>query len=99
MEIVSGKSLLEIEREMLLDPLGMTDTGFFVTEPERLQRLAQPVPNDSDFRVRRQYRTEDRQKWESARRGRGSPSGGLFRLVQQPRNGRDRHRQRHSLPH
>src|SRR5438105_9408005 len=47
MEIVSGKSLLEIEREKLLDPLGMTDTGFFVTEPERLQRLAQPAPHDS----------------------------------------------------
>src|ERR1700694_409444 len=42
MEIVSGKSLLEIEREKLLDPLGMTDTGFFVTEPERLQRLPPP---------------------------------------------------------
>ena len=37
MEIVSGKSLLEIEKEKLLDPLGMTDTDFFVTEPERLQ--------------------------------------------------------------
>ena len=36
MEIVSGKSLFEIEKEKLLDPLGMTDTGFFVTEPERL---------------------------------------------------------------
>ena len=36
MEIVSGKSLLEIEKEKLLDPLGMTDTNFFVTEPERL---------------------------------------------------------------
>jgi len=33
MEIVSGKSLLEIEREKLLDPLGMKDTGFFVTDP------------------------------------------------------------------
>src|SRR5215203_1417153 len=27
MEIVSGKSLLEIEREKLLDPMGMTDTN------------------------------------------------------------------------
>src|SRR5260370_6514647 len=47
MEIVSGKSLLEIEREKLLDPLGMTDTGFFVTEPEKLQRLA-PAVADSN---------------------------------------------------
>jgi len=34
MEIVSGKSLLDVEREKLLDPLGMKDTGFFVTDPE-----------------------------------------------------------------
>src|SRR5919109_1514157 len=35
MEIASGKSLLEIEREKLLDPLGMNDTRFFVTDPEK----------------------------------------------------------------
>ena len=46
MEIVSKKSLLEIEQEKLLDPMGMVDTNFFVTEPERLKRLAQPLPND-----------------------------------------------------
>jgi len=82
MEIVSGKSLLEIEKEKLLDPLGMTDTGFFVTEPERLQRLAQPVPNDSDFRVGRQYRTEVRQKWESASGGMVSTMSDFSRLAQ-----------------
>src|SRR5207244_11299121 len=31
MEIVSGKSLFELEKEKLLDPLGMTDTGCLVT--------------------------------------------------------------------
>src|SRR5437016_13790085 len=66
MEIVSGKSLLEIEKEKLLDPMGMVDTNFFVTEPERLKRLAQPVPNDSDFRVGREYRTDARRKWQSS---------------------------------
>ena len=82
MEIVSGKSLFEIEKEKLLDPLGMTDTGFFVTEPERLQRLAQPVPNDSDFRVGRQYRTEVRQKWESASGGMVSTMNDFSRFAQ-----------------
>jgi CubicO group peptidase (beta-lactamase class C family) len=82
MEIVSGKSLFEIEKEKLLDPLGMTDTGFFVTEPERLARLAQPVPNDSDFRVGRQYRTEVRQKWESASGGMVSTMSDFSRLAQ-----------------
>ncbi|MEA2796678.1 MAG: hypothetical protein QOI87_4058, partial [Bradyrhizobium sp.] len=53
MEIVSGKSLIEFEREKLLDPLGMKDTGFFVTDAEKQKLLAQPMPNDSDFRVGR----------------------------------------------
>lgn len=87
MEIVSGKSLFEIEKEKLLDPLGMTDTGFFVTEPERLQRLAQPVPNDSDFRVGRLYRTEVRQKWESASGGMVSTMSDFSRLAQMLTNG------------
>ena len=87
MEIVSGKSLLEIEKEKLLDPLGMTDTGFFVTEPERLKRLAQPVPNDSDFRVGREYRTEVRQKWESASGGMVSTMADFSHFAQMLLNG------------
>ena len=35
MEIVSGKSLFEIEKENLFDPLGMTGTVIFVTDPQR----------------------------------------------------------------
>ncbi len=87
MEIVSGKSLLELEKEKLLDPLGMVDTGFFVTEPERLQRLAQPLPNDSDFRVGRLYRTEVRQKWESASGGMVSTMADFSRFAQMIANG------------
>jgi CubicO group peptidase (beta-lactamase class C family) len=87
MEIVSGKSLLAIEKEMLLDPMGMTDTNFFVTEPERLKRLAQPVPNDSDFRVGRQYRTEVKQKWESATGGMVSTMDDFSKFAQMLLNG------------
>ncbi|MDI1267119.1 MAG: serine hydrolase [bacterium] len=82
MEIVSGKSLLEIEKEKLLGPLGMVDTGFFVIEPERLARLAQPVPNDSDFRVGRLYRTEVKQKWESASGGMVTTMADFSRFAQ-----------------
>src|SRR5438552_9444211 len=87
MEIVSGKSLLEIEREKLLDPLGMDDTGFFVTEPDKLKLLAQPVPNDSDFRVGREYRTEVRQKWESASGGMVSTMSDFSKFAQMLANG------------
>jgi len=58
MEIVSGKSLLEIEREKLLDPLGMKDTGFFVTRTGEAEVARPAVPNDSNFRVGREYRVE-----------------------------------------
>src|SRR6202163_3762995 len=51
MELVSGKSLLAIEKEKLLDPLGMTETGFYVADPQKKPLIAKPLPNDSDFRV------------------------------------------------
>jgi len=69
MEIVSGKSLIEIEREKLLDPLGMKDTGFFVTDPQKQKLLAQPMPNDSDFRVGRENNPTVPKRWQSASGG------------------------------
>jgi CubicO group peptidase (beta-lactamase class C family) len=38
-EIVSGQSLYQFEKRRLLDPLGMTDTAFYVTDEE-------PMPDD-----------------------------------------------------
>ena len=45
-EVVSGKSLYEFEKENILDPLGMTDTSFYVTDPAKQARIAEPFPND-----------------------------------------------------
>ncbi len=50
-EIISGKSLLQYEKESLLDPLGMTSTSFYVTDPAKQKLIAKPMPNDHDFRV------------------------------------------------
>jgi CubicO group peptidase (beta-lactamase class C family) len=44
-EVVSGKSLYEFERERLLDPLGMTETRFYVEESKR-DRVAEPLAAD-----------------------------------------------------
>jgi CubicO group peptidase (beta-lactamase class C family) len=82
MEIVSGKSLLAVEREKLLDPLGMKDTGFFITDPQKLKLLAQPMPNDSDFRVGRKYTPETPRKWESATGGMISTMSDIGRFSQ-----------------
>jgi CubicO group peptidase (beta-lactamase class C family) len=43
---VTGKQLLVALKEMLLDPLGMTDTAFYATDPTRQARLVEPFAND-----------------------------------------------------
>ena len=87
MEIVSGKSLLELEREKLLDPLGMKDTGFFVTDSEKKKLLAQPMPNDSDFRVGRENNPAVPKKWESASGGMVSTMADFSKFAQMLLNG------------
>src|SRR5207237_2112103 len=82
MEVATGKSLLAIEKEKLLDPLGMKDTRFFVTDPEKQKLLAQPMPNDSDFRVGRENRPEIVKKWESASGGMVSTMSDFSRFAQ-----------------
>jgi CubicO group peptidase (beta-lactamase class C family) len=45
-EIFSGESLYRYEKASLLDPLGMADTSFYVTDPAKQGRIAEPFPND-----------------------------------------------------
>lgn len=45
-EVVSGKSLFEFEKTRVLDPLGMNDTVFYVSDPSKRSRVAEPLPND-----------------------------------------------------
>jgi CubicO group peptidase (beta-lactamase class C family) len=46
-EVVSGQSLYQFERQHLLGPLGMKDTSFFITDPLARPRQARPVPSDT----------------------------------------------------
>jgi CubicO group peptidase (beta-lactamase class C family) len=64
-EVASGKSLLQYEKESLLDPLGMTNTTFYVTDPEKQKLIAKPVPNDHDFKVGFESSPDAPMKWES----------------------------------
>jgi CubicO group peptidase (beta-lactamase class C family) len=45
-EIVSGQSLYQFEKERLLGPLGMTDTAFFLADQSQRPRVAEPLPWD-----------------------------------------------------
>ena len=50
-EVVSGQSLYQFEKENLLDPLGMTDTAFGVEDPAKQGRIAEPFADDRSFGV------------------------------------------------
>jgi CubicO group peptidase (beta-lactamase class C family) len=64
-EVASGKSLLQYEKDNLLGPLGMTDTTFYVTDPAKKNLITKPMPNDSDFRVGFVGYADVPTKWES----------------------------------
>ncbi|ANW01368.1 serine hydrolase domain-containing protein [Bradyrhizobium icense] len=87
MEVASGKSLLTIMRERLLDPLGMVDTGFYITDPEKQKRIALPVPNDSNFRVGRDTNPTNVKKIEFASGGMYSTMADYRRFTQMLLNG------------
>ena len=48
-EVVAQKSLFAFMKERILDPLGMKDTTFYVPEPARQARIAEPLQNDRNF--------------------------------------------------
>jgi CubicO group peptidase (beta-lactamase class C family) len=60
-EVASGQSLYQFEKANLLDPLGMTTTKFFLTDPAERARYAQPL--DKDRHVERN--SLDVTRWES----------------------------------
>jgi CubicO group peptidase (beta-lactamase class C family) len=44
--VVSGKTLFQFEKERLLDPLGMSETAFYVGDAKKRPRIAEPMPDD-----------------------------------------------------
>jgi CubicO group peptidase (beta-lactamase class C family) len=87
MEITSGKSLIDVEREEVLDPLGMNDTRFFVTDPDKEKLLAQPMPNDSDFKVGRENNPAVKKRMMYASGGMVSTMADYERFAQMLLNG------------
>jgi CubicO group peptidase (beta-lactamase class C family) len=45
-EVISGQSLFQFEKQRLLDPLGMTDTAFYVADEVKRPLIAEPMPDD-----------------------------------------------------
>jgi CubicO group peptidase (beta-lactamase class C family) len=82
-EVVSGQSLYQFLKTALFDPLGMSTTKFFLTDPAERARFAPPPPKE-----RRQERNAlDVTRWESGGGGLVSTVGDFSRFAQMLLNG------------
>jgi CubicO group peptidase (beta-lactamase class C family) len=82
-EVASGQSLFGFEKQRLLDPLGMTDTTFYVTDKAKRALIDEPMPDDrfitpvagiSDLMMKR--------RWESGGAGMVGTMGDYARFAQ-----------------
>ena len=87
-EVVSGQSLYQFEKARLFDPLGMKDTTYYVPEPARQPRIAEPLPTDRSFGVGADL-NDPRivRKLESGGGGLVSTAGDYARFLQMLLNG------------
>ncbi|AWM08472.2 serine hydrolase domain-containing protein [Bradyrhizobium symbiodeficiens] len=87
-EVISGKTLLQFEKERLLDPLGMTETAFFVADPAKFPRVAEPMPADRNINPTTQIRDIKRPvTWESGGGGMVGTISDYARFAQMLLNG------------
>jgi CubicO group peptidase (beta-lactamase class C family) len=82
-EVVSGQSLYQFEKANLLDPLGMTTTKFFLTDPGERARYAQPLARDRHV----ERNSLDLTRWESGGGGMVSTISDFARFGQMLLNG------------
>jgi CubicO group peptidase (beta-lactamase class C family) len=82
-EVVSGQPLYQYEKTQLLDPLGMTTTKFFLTDPAERARFAKPLPRDRHV----ERNSLDVTRWESGGGGMVSTMSDFERFAQMLLNG------------
>jgi CubicO group peptidase (beta-lactamase class C family) len=87
-EVVSGKTLYQFEKERVLDPLGMKDTSFYVTDAAKHSRIAEPFENDRIFGVGAAFNDPRvAGKWESGGGGMVGTAIDYSRFLQMLLNG------------
>jgi CubicO group peptidase (beta-lactamase class C family) len=87
-EVISGASLYQFEKERILDPLGMKDTSFYVTDRAKQERVVEPFPHDRSIGVEANF-NDPRvvQKWESGGGGMVATAMDYARFCQMLLNG------------
>jgi CubicO group peptidase (beta-lactamase class C family) len=82
-EVASGQSLYQFEKENLFDPIGMRTTKFFLTDPTERARYAYPLPKDRHV----ERNSLDVTRWESGGGGMVSTIADFARYGQMLLNG------------
>ena len=80
-EIVSGQTLYQFEKQRIFDPLGMTSTKFVLESADERARMAEPLPSDTilkDAEAQRRAHPE----WESGGGGLVSTLNDYARFAQ-----------------
>jgi len=85
-EIVSGQTLYQFEKQHILDPMGMTSTKFLLTTPEEAARMAEPLPSDPILLAAERGR-RSHPEWESGGGGLVSDITDYARFAQMLLNG------------
>jgi CubicO group peptidase (beta-lactamase class C family) len=87
-EVISGQSLFQFEKQKLLDPLGMTETAFYVADAAKRSRIAEPMPDDRFISPIAGIRDPMvRRHWESGGAGMVGTIGDYARFAQMLLNG------------
>lgn len=87
-EVISGKTLFQFQKERLLGPLGMTETAFYVADPAKFPRIAEPMPEDRNISPMTEIRDIRRPvTWESGGAGMVGTVGDYARFAQMLLNG------------
>lgn len=86
-EVAEGKPLLDVFKQRLLDPLGMTNTSFYVTDPARHPLIAEPLPADSGSGANALFNPRNEMQWQSGGGGLVSTIGDYARFAQMIANG------------
>jgi CubicO group peptidase (beta-lactamase class C family) len=87
-EVISGQSLYDFEKARLLDPLGMTDTAFYVADAAKYPRIAEPMPDDRSISPVAGIRDPRApRRWESGGAGMVGTIGDYARFAQMLLNG------------
>jgi CubicO group peptidase (beta-lactamase class C family) len=87
-EVITGKTLLQFEKEVLLDPLGMDETSFYVADEKKRRLIAEPMPDDRAISPTSQLRDPmTRRKAESGGAGMVGTIGDYARFTQMLLNG------------